>query len=451
MSVYIFVGPTLPVAEITALLDAVCLPPVAQGDVYRAAVSRARAIGIVDGYFDGMPAVWHKEILWAMSQGIHVFGSASMGALRAAELHTFGMRGVGDIFAAYKAGDFEDDDEVAVVHGPAAIGYPSLSEPMVNMRATLAEAERRGIISGATQERLVESAKAMFYQDRSWERLLSEAVVARAGEDELQRLRDWLPTGRIDQKRRDAHAMIVAMRDFLAPDPPPMQAPFRFEWTDMWEISTQSAPARNIVDDASEEKSNDDRVLDELRLDAAAFEAVRRCALLRHAAAAKQLWPTTIDASAHRAAEQRLRMRLGLLRAAQLEQWRRDNGLTAADFARLVQEEAQLAAATTRFDETLRRDMLDQLRLDGAYARLVTRADAKRAALAARGMTTAGPADIGMTPIALVAWHFEKQRGGSVPDDLEGHVRQQGLANVADFYRVLAEEWLYFRSVGADR
>ena len=52
-----------------------------------------------------------------MSQGIHVFGSASMGALRA-ELCPFGMVGVGRIFEAYRDGELEDDDEVAVIHGP---------------------------------------------------------------------------------------------------------------------------------------------------------------------------------------------------------------------------------------------------------------------------------------------------------------------------------------------
>ena len=81
-----------------------CAPPAAQGDVYRAALSRPVAIGLVDGYFERVPAVWHKEILWALSQGIHVFGSASMGALRAAELAPFGMVGVGAIFEAYRDG-----------------------------------------------------------------------------------------------------------------------------------------------------------------------------------------------------------------------------------------------------------------------------------------------------------------------------------------------------------
>ena len=75
------------------------------------------AIGIIDGYFENIPSVWHKEILWAMSQGIHVFGSASMGALRAAELAPFGMEGVGAIFEAYRDGWLEDDDEVASEDG----------------------------------------------------------------------------------------------------------------------------------------------------------------------------------------------------------------------------------------------------------------------------------------------------------------------------------------------
>ena len=39
-----------------------------------------------------------------MSEGVPVFGAASMGALRAAELHEFGMRGIGRIFEAFRDG-----------------------------------------------------------------------------------------------------------------------------------------------------------------------------------------------------------------------------------------------------------------------------------------------------------------------------------------------------------
>ena len=146
MTIVVFVGPTLSREDIAACGDTVCLPPVAQGDVYRAAQRRPLAIGIIDGYFSGAPSVWHKEILWAMSRGIPVFGSASMGALRAAELHAFGMRGVGRIFEAFRDGELEDDDEVAVVHGPAELGHIQVSEAMVNIRASLARAETEGVL-----------------------------------------------------------------------------------------------------------------------------------------------------------------------------------------------------------------------------------------------------------------------------------------------------------------
>src|SRR6202022_2251854 len=69
MTAYVFTGPTLSVEEARAGLDAVYLPPVSQGDVYRVGLLRPEAIGIIDGYFDQVPAVWHKEILWAMTHG----------------------------------------------------------------------------------------------------------------------------------------------------------------------------------------------------------------------------------------------------------------------------------------------------------------------------------------------------------------------------------------------
>jgi hypothetical protein len=89
MTAHVFIGPTLAAEEARAIWpDAVYMPPVRQGDVYRV-VTRLRpdAIGIVDGYFAHVPSVWHKEILYALAEGVPVYGSASMGALRAAEPH----------------------------------------------------------------------------------------------------------------------------------------------------------------------------------------------------------------------------------------------------------------------------------------------------------------------------------------------------------------------------
>ena len=60
MNAYVFVGPTLSGEQMSAAGAVICLAPVAQGDVYRVARTHPRAIGIIDGYVDGVPSVWHK-------------------------------------------------------------------------------------------------------------------------------------------------------------------------------------------------------------------------------------------------------------------------------------------------------------------------------------------------------------------------------------------------------
>src|SRR6266851_1859088 len=166
MSIVVFTGPTISAEDALQELEATYLPPVSQGDVYRAAVRKPLAIGIIDVYFDRVPAVWHKEILWALSRGVHVFGAASMGALRAAELHPFGMRGVGRVFEDFAAGVLRDDDEVTVLHAGSELGFRPLSEAMVDIRATIAKAASAGVISSRTAAHLIALAKATFFKER---------------------------------------------------------------------------------------------------------------------------------------------------------------------------------------------------------------------------------------------------------------------------------------------
>ncbi len=244
MSLFVFAGPTLSAEEGRRELDATFLPPAAQGDVYRAALQKPVAIGIVDGYFERVPSVSHKEILWAMSQGIHVFGAASMGALRAAELAAFGMEGVGAIFEAYRTGALEDDDEVAVTHASAEDGYLAMTEAMVNIRATLRAAEAAAVIQADTRVRLEHQAKGLFYGDRRYPTLLSLARRAALAPDELEALRAFLPRGQVNQKRLDALAMLRLMRERLARGLEPKQVPWHFQRTDAWEyIRTKAATA----------------------------------------------------------------------------------------------------------------------------------------------------------------------------------------------------------------
>ena len=121
--------------------------PAAYGDVARAVIDGATAIGIVDGRFEDTRAVWHKEILFALSEGVAVAGAASMGALRAAECAAFGMIGIGDVYRRYVSGEFDDDGDVAQLHGPAELGFLALSEPLANIVATLEALEAESLIS----------------------------------------------------------------------------------------------------------------------------------------------------------------------------------------------------------------------------------------------------------------------------------------------------------------
>ncbi|MGH6946732.1 MAG: TfuA-like protein [Kiloniellales bacterium] len=241
----VFLGPSLPLAEARELLPATYLPPVAEGDVYRAALSQPQAIGIVDGYFEVIPAVWHKEILFAMSRGVHVFGASSMGALRAAELAAFGMEGVGVIFEAYRDGRLEDDDEVAVLHGPAELGYPTLAEAMVNIRHSLTAACDAGVIGSPTRDTLSTAAKELFYRERSYERILGLGREAGVPGDELGRLEAWLRRHAVDRKREDARQLLRVIRQRLENGFSPKSVAYNFEHTTLWERATVSAKSES--------------------------------------------------------------------------------------------------------------------------------------------------------------------------------------------------------------
>jgi len=241
MTIIIFTGPSLPPHEAELHFEASYLPPVSEGDVYRAALSGPRAIGIIDGYFENVPSVWHKEILYAMSRDIPVFGSASMGALRAAELAQFGMQGVGAVFEAYRDGALEDDDEVAVIHGPAELGYPMLSEAMVNIRRTLSDAETEGVFGPATLASFVRIAKNLPYRARTYHAILQGARDSGVPPNEVARFKAWLPNGRIDQKREDALSMLRVMEARLRQAPEANAVSYHFEHTTLWEQATRLA------------------------------------------------------------------------------------------------------------------------------------------------------------------------------------------------------------------
>ncbi len=235
MKATVFVGPSL-WDNRSDLGPAISLrPPAAQGDLYRAVRDKPHAIGLIDGAFETVPSVWHKEILFALSRGIHVYGAASMGALRAAELAPFGMKGVGTIFRDYRSGRIERDDEVAVLHAPAEQGYRPLSEALVDMRATLAKAVRARIASAKTARALEHIAAETFFKDRTWHRILRSGVAHGLPKRQLKDLLEWVSKNRVEQKGRDALLLIAALNKHLARKRVPFRPRFNFQRTEFWQ------------------------------------------------------------------------------------------------------------------------------------------------------------------------------------------------------------------------
>jgi hypothetical protein len=217
----VFLGPSLPVAEARQLLAADYRPPARQGSVYELIGSGVEGIALIDGVFHGEPSVWQREVLDAVDAGIEVWGASSMGALRAAELHTLGVRGFGTVFEWYAGDVIDADDEVALRHGSVDDGYRALSEPMVNIRATLDAAVAAAVISDERRAELIARARATYYPERSLRALAPEDA----------QLSAWLKANRVDIKRADARGLLA----HLAANPPTRRAaraPARCsEWT----------------------------------------------------------------------------------------------------------------------------------------------------------------------------------------------------------------------------
>jgi hypothetical protein len=422
----VFVGPSLG-SDAPASGDGLAvLPPAARGDLYRAALAGPQVIGLIDGYFDGVPAVAHKEILWALDQGIRVLGAASMGALRAAELAPFGMEGVGAIWRDYASGTLEGDDEVAVLHGPAESDWLSLSESLVNVRATLAAAEAAGVLDSAAAAAILQAARTMFYKERRWKVILAASEDAEPAV--LAGLANWLPAGRVDRKREDARLLLERVQALLREQPSPPDETPPFEHTQIWdEIAGE-------IGDVAEDPLTA-LLVGEARLDPERYRPLLDRALARLAAGTLAAEP---DAAEVRRRIERMRLEAGLLRRAELEAWLALREVDGSWLERQARDALAVEAMAAARRPLLERLCLDELRLSPAFPEALARAQHKEALLAeaaARGVRWPPPS-------ALAAL---RQRQGESASAAEIAARL-GFSTVEELYRVLLAEHLYTQS-----
>jgi hypothetical protein len=434
----VFLGPSLPVGQAQHRLDADYLPPCRMGDVYRACTTRTPcAIGIVDGYFEATPAVWHKEVLFALSQGIPVFGGGSMGALRAAELHSFGMRGVGAIFAAFASGALEDDDEVAVAHADAADGYRLTSDPMVNLRHGLDFATRAGAIDMQDRDLLLAWLKARHYPTRSWQALWDHGSGCGIAPLRLAALRAFVSTTDCDLKAHDACAVLDAMAGWHAQGAAPQPKPdFDLEPTVFWErlcLLNRPAGPHPAPGPDREQWPDRERLMDHLRVAVPARDAILREALLHHlvAEAAERFGLRIAD---DRAVLARFRRNRGLASADAFRDWMALQGLDAQACLDLARHEARLRAVLRRCMPSLGADVVRALLLRGDYAAVAAEVMQVDALVARMGIDDPSPDHV--TSLDDVFARYQSVVG-PMHQPLDQHVAELGFGSPRQFTRAL--------------
>jgi hypothetical protein len=208
--IVVFIGPSLSLNQARKILDAEYHPPVARDDVAILLNDPPDIIGIIDGVFHQQPAVSHREILHALEAGVIIVGGSSMGALRSAELDYAGMIGIGKVYQNYRDGVIESDDDVAIVFNPET--HELLSEALVSMNHNFQMAEKDGIITSSDVKNLYETAKKIYYPQRTYTRVLKDSKLDK---EKKKTLNSYLDNKGIDIKEEDAKKVLEYIKELI--------------------------------------------------------------------------------------------------------------------------------------------------------------------------------------------------------------------------------------------
>jgi hypothetical protein len=140
------------------------------------ALSPSDVVVLVDGFHHQAGLVRSKEILDLLAIGVRVVGCSGLGALRAAELHRYGMIGNGEVFELYRQGVIDGDEEVAVADDPP------FTVPIVNVLHGAAAAVVDQIVTEAAATAIVGCVRSLPRRDRTWQAMRDRAGRAAVAE-----------------------------------------------------------------------------------------------------------------------------------------------------------------------------------------------------------------------------------------------------------------------------
>jgi hypothetical protein len=212
----VFAGPSLSGHALPS--DIHVFPPATRGAVTAAVRAGFTDIGFIDGAVEEAERLPLRELRTALhTPGITVLGGASLGAVRAAQLDSMGMRGIGRVFRLFRRGRLTDSDEVYVLHAPGALRYRNLTLPLVNIRYTLRTLRKSGHITNAEEQTLLRIVRDVPWFDRD-RHSITAAAYRTCGSARSARVMQAFDRMYRDIKQEDALAVVAHLMSREAAD-----------------------------------------------------------------------------------------------------------------------------------------------------------------------------------------------------------------------------------------
>jgi len=212
----IFLGPSLSREKARKILDADYRLPAKKGDILQLILREVDIVGLVDGYFlQDYPPTPIEVYNLVRKRNVKVFGSSSLGALRAVELGKYGMIGIGKIFRLFRDGILESDDEVAVTF----TDYTNYkSEALIDIRYNLFLAQKYEIIDNMTRRSILRISKQTYFPYRTYEDILDKCKSKYPEiNSQLESFREYILNNKKSLKERDAVRLLKHIKNIYEP------------------------------------------------------------------------------------------------------------------------------------------------------------------------------------------------------------------------------------------
>src|SRR4026209_149875 len=212
----IFLGPSLSREKARKILDADYRLPAKKGDLLQLILKEVNIVGLVDGYFlQDYPPTPIEVYNLVRKRNVKVFGSSSLGALRAVELGKYGMIGIGKIFRLFRDGILESDDEVAVTF----TDYTNYkSEALIDIRYNLFLAQKYNIIDRSTGRSILKVSKQTYFPYRTYGDILDKCKSKYPEiNSKIESFRDYILNNRKSLKERDAVRLLKHIKNICEP------------------------------------------------------------------------------------------------------------------------------------------------------------------------------------------------------------------------------------------